>query len=57
MKDRALLFLTAAGSAGAAWTFWHYLGPDAFGILSLLALLILGVDNFRLRRKCRELGG
>jgi hypothetical protein len=56
MNDRAWLLVTAACASGAAWAFWHFLDQDAFGVLTLLALIILGADNFRLRRKCRELG-
>lgn len=39
---------------GVAWAFWHYAGADAFDIFTLFALLILAVDNFRLRRALKK---
>jgi hypothetical protein len=57
MMDSALLLLAAAACSTAAWTFWHFLGNDAFGIFALLALAVVAVDNLRLRRKLREKRG
>jgi len=53
MKDDLLLLITALIVAQIAWAFWHFLGESAFSVVSTLALLILTVDNFRLRRKLR----
>ena len=53
MKDAFLLIFTAAGFALIAWAFWHFFGKDSFGILATLALVIVLVDNIRLRRKLK----
>ncbi|WP_175511256.1 hypothetical protein [Collimonas sp. OK307] len=37
-----------------AWAFWHFLGNDGFGVLSTIALLVLVIDNIRLRRKLKS---
>lgn len=57
MKDSIALLLTASAVALFSWAFWHFLGQNAFEAFSTVVMFILGVDNFRLRRKLRELGG
>ena len=54
MKDELLLILTALACAGGAWAFWHYLGEQALGALSAIALIALAADNYRLRRRLRQ---
>ena len=53
MRDDLLLILTALVCAGFAWAFWHYLGEQALGALTLIALIALAADNYRLRRRLR----
>lgn len=53
MKDALLLLVTGVAFSVFAWAFWHYLGNDAFGVLNTLFLVVLAVDNFRLRRQLR----
>ena len=53
MKDALLLLATAAACSSGAWVFWHYLGNDAFGTMTTLALVGVVADNFRLRRRLR----
>lgn len=53
MKDALLLLVTGVACSLAVWTFWHYLGNDAFGVLNTLFLVAAVVDNFRLRRQLR----
>ena len=57
MKDDLLLILTALVCAGGAWAFWHYLGAQALGALSTIALIALAADNYRLRRRLRQTPG
>jgi hypothetical protein len=57
MKDDLLLILTALACAGGAWAFWHYLGAQALGALSTIALVALAADNYRLRRRLRQTPG
>ena len=54
IKDDLLLIVTALGCAGGAWAFWHYLGEQALGALSTVALIALAADNYRLRRRLRQ---
>jgi hypothetical protein len=54
MKDELLLLLAALGCAGGAWAFWHYLGERALGTLTVIALIALAADNYRLRRRLRR---
>jgi hypothetical protein len=56
MKDRLLLILAALVMAAVAWSFWHYLGQDAWPVLLLLALVSVIADNYRLRRTLRQGG-
>ncbi|MES2739672.1 MAG: hypothetical protein V4754_01770 [Pseudomonadota bacterium] len=55
MKDSLLLLVTAVVCSGLAWAFWHYLGNDAISTLVTLSLIGTVADNFRLRRRLREL--
>ncbi|HEX7985766.1 MAG TPA: hypothetical protein VF616_19765 [Duganella sp.] len=57
MKDDVMLVLTALVCAGGAWAFWHYLGAQALGALSTIALIALAADNYRLRRRLRQTPG
>lgn len=53
MRAATLLLLASALLATLAWAFWHYLGADGFGAMSIIAILVLGVDNARLRAQLR----
>ena len=53
MRDDLLLILSALLCAGLAWAFWHYLGEQALGALTVVALIALAADNYRLRRRLR----
>ena len=53
MNDDLLLLVTAAIVAFLAWAFWQFLGASAFTVISTLALIIISVDNIRLRRKLK----
>ena len=57
MKDRWMLVLTAIAASLFAWGFWHYLGANAMDVLSLVLLVIIAVDNVRLRRLLRAARG
>lgn len=56
MRDDLLLILTALVCAGLAWAFWHYLGEQALAALTVIALIALAADNYRLRRRLRRNG-
>lgn len=53
MRNLAALFFVGGLLASLGWAFWHYLGNDAFAALSTLTLVVLLVDNARLRRRLR----
>ena len=53
MKDQIILLFSAIGVAALAWGFWHVLGNDAFNAIITVALVVLSVDNIRLRRQLR----
>ena len=55
MKDRIALLAAAVLCALLSWAFWHYLGNDAFTVLPTVGLVVFAFDNYRLRRKLREL--
>ncbi|UGQ48496.1 hypothetical protein [Massilia endophytica] len=55
MKDSFYLLLTAIVCSALAWAFWHYAGASAISALTFAALLGAMSDNFRLRRRLREL--
>jgi hypothetical protein len=54
MRDDLVLILTALVCAGFAWAFWHYLGEQGLGALTVIALIALAADNYRLRRRLRD---
>jgi hypothetical protein len=56
MKDGLMLLLTGAASAAGAALFFKIFGSDALNIIVLLALVGAVGDNFRLRRRLREMG-
>ena len=49
MKDRFLLLLSAAVLALASWAFWHYFNEDALPIFLSGMLVLMAIDNYRLR--------
>ncbi len=51
MKDKLTLLVIGVVVAVLAWAFWHFLEQDAFFVLSALMLVVLSVDNRRLRKK------
>ena len=53
-KDRLALFLCALLCAGMAWVFWYLLEKDGFVVITVIALLGLLADNYRLRRQLRR---
>ncbi|KAA8714401.1 hypothetical protein [Pseudomonas cannabina] len=56
MKDSIALLATAVAMAFFAWLFWSSLGQDAFAVLgTLMVVVVLTVDNFRLRRQVKAL--
>lgn len=55
MKDRLQLILAAALAAVLAWTFWHFLGQEAFSALPTVMLIVVIADNVRLRRRLRAI--
>lgn len=55
MKDRILLILASLLAAGLAWAFFHYLGQDAWSLLSGALIVVLGCQNVRLQRKLKAL--
>lgn len=56
MKDRVLLVLAAIVFSGLVWSFWHFLGDQAFVALPTIVMIIFAIDNHRLRQKLRDLG-
>jgi len=54
MKDNILLLVAGLLIAFCSWTFWHFLGEDAFDVLTTVLLLAIAADNIRLRRKLRS---
>ena len=52
---RLLLFLAAAGAfLLTAWAFWHFLGEDAMDVLTASVIVLLAVENDRLRGALAE---
>lgn len=52
---RPLIFLVTAGVLSlTAWCFWHFLGRGAMDVLMASILVVLAVDNDRLRRALAE---
>jgi hypothetical protein len=54
MSDSLNLLLQAAGLALCAWIVWHLLGQEGLSAFSMIALLVLFLENARLRRKLRN---
>jgi len=54
MRDGLYLLLAALLFAAIGWVFWHFAGENAFGILSVVAMVVLTADNIRLRRQLRS---
>lgn len=52
-KDSWLLILVAIGMAALAWGFWHVAGGEGSNIITTIALIVLLVDNLRLRKELR----
>jgi hypothetical protein len=53
MREATWLLLASALLATLAWAFLHYLGADGFSAMPIIAILVLGVDNARLRVRLR----
>ncbi|MBV7538821.1 hypothetical protein KW842_23905 [Duganella sp. sic0402] len=56
MKDGLMLLLAGVVCAAGAALFFRIFGSDALNIIVLLALVATIGDNFRLRRRLREIG-
>jgi hypothetical protein len=56
MKDASALVVAAVVFAAFSWLFWHFLGSDAFSVISMLAVIVLLADNFRLRKSQKNRG-
>ncbi|MRW94711.1 hypothetical protein GJ699_32575 [Duganella sp. FT80W] len=56
MKDGLLLLATGLLCAGGAALFFRLFGSDALNIIVLLTMIATVIDNFRLRRRLRQLG-
>ena len=53
MKDQILLLITGSVVAIISWVFWYFLGEASFIVFTIIVMLVLSVDNMRLRRKLR----
>lgn len=53
MKDRLMLLVAGVVVSAAAWGFWHFLGPHALDVFTAVVIVLLAVDNMRLRRMGR----
>ncbi len=56
MKDGLMLLLTGIVCSVGAALFFRIFGSDAMDIIMLFALVGSVADNFRLRRRLREMG-
>ena len=54
MKDQLVLLVAAVVCVALAWVFFHYLGQDAWAILSAVVIVALTADNVRLRRTLKR---
>lgn len=54
MKNAASLLFFGILFAAVAWLFWHVLGSDAMNVLVAVCLVVVAVDNARLRRQLRD---
>jgi hypothetical protein len=57
MMDKLILVLVAILVSACAWFFWHEVQAEGFNIITLVAILVLGADNYRLRKTIKSLGG
>lgn len=53
MKNQIALLVWAIATAALAWGIWYVLGNDTFTTLTTVALVVLTVDNIRLRNRLR----
>jgi hypothetical protein len=53
MKDSLLLLVTGCVASVAAWAFWHYLGAEVAGTLTVIMLSLGGAGNTLFRGKRR----
>lgn len=53
-KDNLSLLLWALICSGSAWAYWHFSGEYGFAVLTIVALLGLVADNYRLRKLLRR---
>ncbi|MGV2290137.1 hypothetical protein AAHK20_15590 [Trinickia sp. YCB016] len=56
LADKAALIATAIVAAGLAWAALHYAGQWYFSVGLALVIVLLFVENHRLKRRLRELG-
>lgn len=54
--DRALLLLTSVILAGVAWATIHYLGDSYFSVSTIVLIVVLFAENWRLHKLLREHG-
>ena len=55
MKDSVYLLGTALACVAAIMAFNRFFGADASGIMTTVMVLSLVYDNFKLRKKLRDL--
>jgi len=56
MKDGLILLITGLLCAAGAALFFRLFGSEAFSVIILVTLVSVLLDNFRLRRRLREMG-
>jgi uncharacterized membrane protein YfcA len=56
MKDGLMLLIAGVLCAGGAALFFKFFGSEAFGVIVLVTLVSVLIDNARLRRRLREMG-
>ncbi|MEF3075878.1 hypothetical protein V2P20_12655 [Methylobacter sp. Wu1] len=56
MMDKLILVLVAILVSAGAWFFWHEAQTEGFNIITLVTILVLGTDNYRLRKTIKSLG-
>lgn len=54
MMDRLILIVVALIVSAGAWYFWHVAQSEAFSVISIIAIIVLGADNYRLRKSLRS---
>ncbi|MDU8618912.1 hypothetical protein RYB67_10095 [Pseudomonas syringae] len=55
MKDSLALLATGIVMAFFSWLFWSSPGQDAFAVFGALMLVVLALENYRLRRQVKAL--